>query len=81
LNSAESGNKTKRHEYLKRRVGVTGVRYSPDPHPFFFVETGFLCVTLTVLELTFVDQAGLKLRNPPPSASGVLGLKECATTA
>jgi hypothetical protein len=29
----------------------------------------------------FVDQAGLKLRNPPASASGVLGLKACATTA
>jgi hypothetical protein len=28
-----------------------------------------------------VDQAGLKLRNPPASASHVLGLKVCATTA
>jgi hypothetical protein len=28
-----------------------------------------------------VDQAGLKLRNPPASASQVLGLKACATTA
>jgi hypothetical protein len=28
-----------------------------------------------------VDQAGLKLRNPPASASQVLGLKTCATTA
>ena len=28
-----------------------------------------------------VDQAGLKLRNPPASASPVLGLKACATTA
>jgi hypothetical protein len=28
----------------------------------------------------FVDQAGLELRNPPASASLVLGLKECATT-
>jgi hypothetical protein len=27
-----------------------------------------------------VDQAGLKLRNPPASASQVLGLKVCATT-
>jgi hypothetical protein len=27
-----------------------------------------------------VDQAGLKLRNPPASASRVLGLKACATT-
>jgi hypothetical protein len=28
----------------------------------------------------FVDQAGLKLRNSPASASRVLGLKACATT-
>jgi hypothetical protein len=28
-----------------------------------------------------VDQAGLKLRSPPASASPVLGLKVCATTA
>jgi hypothetical protein len=28
-----------------------------------------------------VDLAGLKLRNPPASASQVLGLKTCATTA
>jgi hypothetical protein len=27
-----------------------------------------------------VDQAGLELRNPPASASGVLGLKASATT-
>jgi hypothetical protein len=29
----------------------------------------------------FVDQAGLELRNPPASASQVLGLKACTTTA
>jgi hypothetical protein len=28
-----------------------------------------------------VDQAGLELRNPPASASRVLGLKACTTTA
>jgi hypothetical protein len=28
-----------------------------------------------------VDQAGLELRNPPASASQVLGLKVCATAA
>ena len=36
----------------------------------FFFKTGFLCVALAVLEL----------RNPPASASPVLGLKVCATT-
>jgi hypothetical protein len=40
-----------------------------------FFETGFLCVALAVL-----DQASLELRNPPASASQVLGLKVCATT-
>jgi hypothetical protein len=29
----------------------------------------------------FVDQTSLELRNPPASASQVLGLKACATTA
>jgi hypothetical protein len=29
----------------------------------------------------FLDQAGLKLRNLPASASQVLGLKACATTS
>jgi hypothetical protein len=42
---------------------------------FFFFETGFLCIALAVLETHFVDQAGLELRNPPASASRVLGLK------
>jgi hypothetical protein len=36
-------------------------------------------MALAVLELT-LDQAGLELRNPPASASRVLGLKACATT-
>jgi hypothetical protein len=39
--------------------------------PFgFFFEAGFLCIALAIL----------KLRNPPASASQVLGLKACATT-
>jgi hypothetical protein len=40
---------------------------------FLFFETGFLCIALGV-------QAGLELRNPPASASQVLGLKACVTT-
>jgi hypothetical protein len=40
----------------------------------------FLCAVLAVLELP-VDQAGLELRDPPASASRVLGLKAWATTA
>jgi hypothetical protein len=37
---------------------------------FVFFEAGFLCVAL----------AGLELRNPPASASQVLGLKASGTT-
>jgi hypothetical protein len=40
-------------------------------------ESGFLWVSLTVLEL--IVQAGLELRDTPASASQVLGLKVCAT--
>jgi hypothetical protein len=39
----------------------------------WFFKTGFLCITLAVLEL--------KLRNLPASASQMLGLKACTTTA
>jgi hypothetical protein len=47
---------------------------------FFLPETGFLCMVLSGCPGTHsVDQAGLKLRNPPASASRVLGLKVCAT--
>jgi hypothetical protein len=42
----------------------------------FVFETGLLCVALAVLEQT-VDLAGHELRNPPASASQVLGLKVC----
>jgi hypothetical protein len=38
---------------------------------FFFGRQGFCPGT------HFVDQAGLELRSPPASASGVLGLKAC----
>jgi hypothetical protein len=47
-------------------------------HIFRFFETGFLYIALAVLELNFVDQAGLELRNPAclclPSA-GIKGVR------
>jgi hypothetical protein len=46
-----------------------------------FFETGFLCISLGCPGTHSVDQAGLELRSPPASASQVLGLKACATTA
>jgi hypothetical protein len=49
---------------------------------FFFppFKTGFLCVALVVRELTLY-QADLKLRGLPASASRMLGLKVCTTSA
>jgi hypothetical protein len=47
---------------------------------FFFLVFGDR-VSLCSPGTHFVDQAGLELRNPPASASRVLGLKVCATTA
>jgi hypothetical protein len=46
---------------------------------FWFFETGFL-YSPGCPGTHFVDQAGLELRDPPASASRVLGLKACATT-
>ena len=62
---------------------TTELSLQPWTHVFFFgfLETGFLCIALAVLETHFVDQAGLELRNAPASASQVLRLKACATTA
>jgi hypothetical protein len=45
-----------------------------------FLETGFLCGT-GYPETHFVDQVVPELRDPFASASRVLGLKVCATTA
>jgi hypothetical protein len=46
---------------------------------FFFFFLVFLCIP-DCPGTHFVDQAGLELRNPPASASQVLGLKACITT-
>jgi hypothetical protein len=47
---------------------------------FFFLDRVSLCGP-GCPGTHFVDQAGLELRNPPASASQVLGLKVCITTA
>jgi hypothetical protein len=48
---------------------------------FWFFKTGFVSLCSSGCPGTHsVDQAGLELRNPPASASQVLGLKVCATT-
>jgi hypothetical protein len=68
-------------DYSINTITVSTYYQFPSAHfSFFFFETGFLCVALAALELTLVDQAGLEHRNPPASASQVLGLKACPTT-
>jgi hypothetical protein len=47
---------------------------------FFFLRDRVSLCSLGCPETHSVDQAGLELRNPPASASQVLGLKVCATT-
>jgi hypothetical protein len=65
---------------------TTGISYKNIfsivvPSFFFFpLKTEFLCVAPGCPGTHFVDQAGLELRNPPASASRVLGLKVSATT-
>jgi hypothetical protein len=49
---------------------------TPATHTHTHTETEFLCVALAVLELTLYI-----FRDPPASASGVVGLKVCAATA
>ncbi|MGE9574438.1 hypothetical protein ACQP3C_25640, partial [Escherichia coli] len=49
---------------------------------FWFFETGFLCVALEpILPGTRSGDKGWPHRDPPASASRVLGLKTCATNA
>jgi hypothetical protein len=47
---------------------------------FFFFRDRVSLYSLGYPGTHFVDQAGLELRDPPASASRVLGLKACATT-
>jgi hypothetical protein len=72
---------------LPKRLAGSGHRFRVQPFLFFFFFF-FLLVFRDRVSLCspgcpgthFVDQAGLELRNPPASASRVLGLKVCATT-
>jgi hypothetical protein len=77
--------------HLKRRLGATTADVSlyheePPPHLFFvwlflvFRDRVSLC-SPGWPGTHSVDQAGLELRNLPASASQVLELKACATTA
>jgi hypothetical protein len=44
-----------------------------------FLRKGFSLYSPGCLGTHFVDQTGLELRNPPTSASRLLGLKACST--
>jgi hypothetical protein len=64
---------------LKRAMGYA---YTVNIYFFFLVFRDRVSLCSPGFPRThFVDQAGLELRNPPASASQVLGLKACATTA
>jgi hypothetical protein len=71
-------------------------KYLSSPELFCFIFRLFVCFLIFILFVFqdrlslcspgcpgthFVDQAGLELRNPPASASQVLGLKARTTTA
>jgi hypothetical protein len=68
-------------------VCVCDLQYLPLPPSILFIIYLFLVFRDRVSLCSpgcpgthLVDQAGLELRNPPASASRVLGLKACATT-
>ena len=75
-------------EVMSLRGESAAITTLQDQHNWLFwfcfvllFETGFLCVALEpIMELGLVNQAGLKLRELPASASRVLGLKACAIT-
>jgi hypothetical protein len=67
------GSGVKRYTVRRRLVWVIG-------EPFFFWDRVSLCIP-GYPGTHCVDQAGLELRNPPASASQVLKLKACDTTA
>lgn len=46
---------------------------------YWFFKTGLLYLAIAVLQLTLQTRLAPELRNPPTSASGVLGSKVCAT--
>jgi hypothetical protein len=74
-----------------REREISGVVVPPLPNIRAFFVLFFVCLVLVFQDRVSlyspgcpgthsVDQAGLELRNPPASASQVLGLKVCATT-
>lgn len=56
-------------------------KYTHRPNYFFLFKTRSSSVALAGLELSYVDQAGFKLRNPPAFVFWVLGLKMCTGLA
>jgi hypothetical protein len=70
---------------VKARLALNLILTSSSPNFFFFFFFWFFRDRVSLYSpgcpgAHFVDQAGLELRNPPASASRVLGLKACATT-
>jgi hypothetical protein len=66
--------------YLFNVYGYTVLNFLFFCFVFVFSDKVFLC-SPGCPGTHSVDQAGFELRNPPASASQMLGLKACATTA
>jgi hypothetical protein len=78
-----AGNQTQAVRSVHKSLSPLRYLYSPEA---VFVCFGFFRDRVSLYSpgcpgTHSVDQAGLELRDPPASASQVLGLKVCATTA
>jgi hypothetical protein len=78
-NQAHSSAQLDKHPSTEPRLQCLGLWLSFLVLVLVFRDRVSLC-SPGCLGTHFVDQMGLELRNPPASASRVLGLKACATT-
>jgi hypothetical protein len=59
----------RRHDRSVKRLVMLHPLYPGFERVVLFFKTGFLCIAVAVLELDLhVDQAGIRLRDPPASA-------------
>jgi hypothetical protein len=69
------------HFKLCQPLGASLSNWKKITQPFFFSQDRVSLYSSGCPETHSVDQAGLELRYPPASASQLLGLKACVTTA
>jgi hypothetical protein len=78
-NNNNKQNKTKQKNQKNKKPKQQNKKKTEERKQFFFRERVSL-YSPGCPGIHYVDQDGLDLRNPPASASRVLGLKACATT-